>query len=72
MIAVTVALGLLIGSIRIFGLKLGVAGMLFSGIILGHFGFRLEPELLAFLKEFGLVLFVITVGILLAQDFSIH
>lgn len=46
--------------------------MLFSGIIFGHFGFSLEPELLAFLKEFGLVLFVITVGILLAQDFSIH
>jgi putative transport protein len=68
-LSITIIFGLLIGSIRLFGLKLGVAGMLFSGIILGHVGFRLEQELLAFLKEFGLVLFVFTVGIQLGPGF---
>jgi len=68
-LALTTILGLLIGSIRVKGLKLGVAGMLFSGLIMGHFGVTLDPHLLAFLKEFGLVLFVFTVGLQLGPGF---
>lgn len=68
-IAVTAIVGLLLGSITIRGMKLGVAGMLFSGLLMGHLGLRLEPELLAFLKEFGLVLFVFTVGLQLGPGF---
>ncbi len=68
-IAVTAIFGLLLGSIKIKGMKLGVAGMLFSGILMGHLGLSLEPELLAFLKEFGLVLFVFTVGLQLGPGF---
>lgn len=68
-LALTTILGLLIGSIRVKGLKLGVAGMLFSGLIMGHFGVSLDPHLLAFLKEFGLVLFVFTVGLQLGPGF---
>ena len=68
-IAVTAILGLLLGSIKVKGMKLGVAGMLFSGLLMGHLGLRLEPELLSFLKEFGLVLFVFTVGLQLGPGF---
>jgi putative transport protein len=68
-IALTAILGLVFGSLRFRGMKLGVAGMLFSGLLLGHFGLKLEPELLAFLKEFGLVLFVFTVGLQLGPGF---
>lgn len=68
-IAFTTLLGLLIGSIRVKGLKLGVAGMLFSGLIMGHLGLTLEPHLLSFLKEAGLVLFVFTVGLQLGPGF---
>ena len=68
-ISLTAILGLLLGSIRIGGMKLGVAGMLFSGLLLGHFGFTLDPHLMAFLKEFGLVLFVFTVGLQLGPGF---
>ena len=68
-ISLTAILGLLLGSIRIRGMKLGVAGMLFSGLLLGHFGFSLDPQLMAFLKEFGLVLFVFTVGLQLGPGF---
>ncbi len=68
-ISLTAILGLLIGSIRIRGIKLGVAGMLFSGLLLGHLGLTLEPHLMSFLKEFGLALFVFTVGLQLGPGF---
>jgi putative transport protein len=67
--SLTAIVGLLIGSIRIRGIKLGVAGMLFSGLLLGHFGLTLDPHLMAFLKEFGLALFVFTVGLQLGPGF---
>jgi putative transport protein len=68
-ISFTAILGLLLGSIKVRGIKLGVAGMLFSGLLLGHMGLTLEPELLSFLKEFGLALFVFTVGLQLGPGF---
>jgi putative transport protein len=68
-LSLTAILGLLLGSIKIRGMKLGVAGMLFSGLLLGHFGLSLDPQLMAFLKEFGLVLFVFTVGLQLGPGF---
>ena len=68
-ISLTAILGLLIGSIRIRGIKLGVAGMLFSGLLLGHLGLTLDPHLMSFLKEFGLALFVFTVGFQLGPGF---
>jgi putative transport protein len=68
-LSLTAILGLLLGSLRFRGMKLGVAGMLFSGLFLGHFGLTLEPPLMAFLKEFGLVLFVFTVGLQLGPGF---
>ena len=68
-LSLTAILGLLLGSIKFRGMKLGVAGMLFSGLILGHFGLSLDPHLMAFLKEFGLVLFVFTVGLQLGPGF---
>ena len=68
-ISMTAILGLLLGSLKFGGMKLGVAGMLFSGLLLGHFGFTLDPHLMAFLKEFGLVLFVFTVGLQLGPGF---
>lgn len=68
-IAITAIVGLMLGSLRVKGMKLGVAGMLFSGLLMGHLGLKLEPELLAFLKEFGLVLFVFTVGLQLGPGF---
>ncbi len=68
-ISLTAILGLLLGSLKFRGMKLGVAGMLFSGLLLGHFGLTLDPHLMAFLKEFGLVLFVFTVGLQLGPGF---
>ena len=55
--------GLLLGGVRVRGIGLGSAGVLFTGILLGHFGIDIEPEIAEFAKEFGLVLFVFMIGL---------
>ncbi len=63
------ALGLTLGSLKIRGLGLGVAGTLFVGIFFGHFGFNIEPDVRNFLQEFGLIIFVYTIGIQVGPGF---
>jgi putative transport protein len=54
--------GLAIGNLSIFGINLGIAGVLFSGILFGHFGIDINHETLEFLRDFGLILFVYSIG----------
>lgn len=61
-LCLAVVLGLALGQVRIWGVRIGVGGVLFSGLLLAHFGLRVEPEILHFVREFGLILFVFTVG----------
>lgn len=68
-IAITAALGLMIGKIKVKGIGLGSAGALFIGIALGHFGLRIEPNVLHFIQEFGLILFVYTIGMQVGPGF---
>ena len=62
-------LGLALSALRIRGVGLGVAGVLFAGILAGHLGFRIDPDILAFVREFGLILFVFTIGMQLGPGF---
>jgi putative transport protein len=62
-ISITAFLGVLIGKIRFKSVKLGIAGVLFSGLLLGHLGAKANPEVLHFIREFGLILFVYAIGI---------
>ncbi len=62
-ISLTAFVGVLIGKIRFKGLKLGIAGVLFSGLLIAHFGAQANPEVLHFIREFGLILFVYAIGI---------
>ncbi len=55
--------GLLLGSVRLRGISLGPAGVLFAGILFGHFGASIDHEIAEFAKEFGLILFVFTIGL---------
>lgn len=57
------ASGLAIGSVRVAGISLGVAGVLFAGLTLAHFGLTIDPEILEFVREFGLILFVYSIGL---------
>lgn len=65
-ICITASLGVLIGKIKIFNIRLGIAGVLFVGIALGHVGFPIDVDqtkILNFIRDFGLILFVYSIGI---------
>jgi putative transport protein len=62
-------IGMALGSVKIRGVKLGTAGVLFAGILVGHFGESVEHGTLDFVKEFGLILFVFTIGLQLGPGF---
>lgn len=68
-LSLTAALGLMLGKIKVKGICLGSAGALFVGIILGHLGLRIEPNVLHFIQEFGLILFVYTIGMQVGPGF---
>src|SRR4051812_12457922 len=68
-LAVVCVLGMALGSVKVRGISLGTAGVLFAGILVGQFGNPVERATLAFVKESGLVLFVFTIGLQLGPGF---
>ncbi|MGF1729911.1 putative transporter [Photobacterium kasasachensis] len=72
-LALVAVLGLWIGNWRIYGVGLGIGGVLFGGIFVGHFtgtwGIALDSNTLHFIQEFGLILFVYTIGIQVGPGF---
>ena len=64
-----IALGIWFGKIKIFGVSLGVTWVLFVGLFFSFLGVTVHPELQDFLKEFGLVLFVYTLGLQVGPGF---
>src|SRR5690349_13986492 len=69
LIAMVAAAGMALGSIKVRKIGLGSAGVLFTGIFAAQFSEPIEPHILAFVKEFGLVLFVFTIGLQLGPGF---
>ena len=73
MLALVAVLGLWIGNWRIYGVGLGIGGVLFGGIVVGHFAqsydLSLNGDMLHFIQEFGLILFVYTIGIQVGPGF---
>lgn len=61
--------GLILSSLKFKGIGVGIAGVLFAGIIAGHLGLHIEKEILEFVREFGLILFVFTIGLQLGPGF---
>jgi len=68
-LSIVAVLGLALGSLKIKGIGLGIAGVLFSGLAVGHFGLRIPDPVLEFAREFGLILFVYTIGIQVGPGF---
>jgi len=68
-LALVIAGGLVLGGLRFRGIALGSAGVLFVGLLVGQYGETLNAQVLNFLKEFGLVLFVFTIGLQLGPGF---
>lgn len=68
--ALVIALGVLLGKIRFFGISLGVTFVLFVGIVMAHFHLTIgSAELLNFVRDFGLILFVFSIGIQVGPGF---
>ncbi|MDR9891895.1 putative transporter [Pseudenterobacter timonensis] len=72
-LAMVAVIGLWIGNVKIRGVGFGIGGVLFGGIIVGHFvdqlGITLSADMLHFIQEFGLILFVYTIGIQVGPGF---
>ncbi len=62
-------LGLCLGGLKVRKIGLGVTGVLFAGILFGHFGVKIDHSILDFVREFGLILFVYTIGMQLGPSF---
>lgn len=69
MFCIAIAVGIPLGRIKIFGISLGITLVLFVGIILGQLGFSINEHVLHFVKEFGLILFVYTIGLQVGPGF---
>lgn len=68
-LSIVVLAGIGLGNVRIKGVKLGIAGVLFTGLLASHFGLKPETEVSHFLKDFGLVLFVFALGMQMGPGF---
>lgn len=68
-ISLVVASGLVLGGLKVAGIRLGIAGVLFSGLIFGHYDLTINAEVMHFLREFGLVLFVYAIGLQVGPSF---
>ena len=68
-LSLVIAFGIILAKIKIAGISLGVTWILFVGIVFGHFNLSLDEHLLHFLKEFGLILFVYSIGLQVGPGF---
>ena len=63
------ATGIALGNVKVFGVSLGVTFVFFAGIIAGHFGITINPEMLALAQNFGLILYIYSLGLQVGPGF---
>lgn len=68
-LALVISSGILLGKIKVFGVSLGITWILFVGIFLGHLGLGIDEHILHFIKEFGLILFIYSIGMQVGPSF---
>ena len=64
-----IAFGVYLGKLKIAGVSLGVTFVLFVGILMGHLGYMVEENVLKFIREFGLILFIFSIGLQVGPGF---
>lgn len=69
LLSLVIAVGKLLGKVKLAGISLGSTFILFTGIVCGHFGLTMQPELIHFLRDFGLILFVYAIGMQVGPGF---
>lgn len=68
-LSLVIAVGVLLGKVKIAGVSIGVTWILFVGILAGHLGMKVDSDTLHFIKEFGLILFVFSIGLQVGPGF---
>ncbi|ERI88581.1 TrkA protein [Bacteroides pyogenes F0041] len=68
-LSLVIAFGIMLGKIKVWGVSLGATWILFVGILFGHLNMNLDEHLLHFMKEFGLILFVYSIGLQVGPGF---
>lgn len=69
-LCLVIASGLTLGNASVKGVRLGIAGVLFAGIATAHLGGTLDPQVMLFVRDFGLILFVYSVGLEVGPGFA--
>ncbi|MCB0647922.1 MAG: putative transporter [Saprospiraceae bacterium] len=69
LLILTIAFGIFIGRIKIKKVSLGIAAVMFSGLLFGHLGYSIDEKSLGFLRELGLILFVYAIGVQVGPSF---
>ena len=67
--ALVIAIGVILGKVKIFGISLGATFVLFCGILIGHLGVTVDAATLRFIQEFGLILFIFSIGLQVGPSF---
>ena len=67
--AIVISIGVLLGKVKVGGISLGVTFVLFAGILAGHIGFTAPTNILSFIQDFGLILFVFCIGLQVGPGF---
>ena len=67
--ALVIAIGVILGKVKIFGISLGATFVLFCGILIGHLGVTVDAPTLRFIQEFGLILFIFSIGLQVGPSF---
>ena len=68
-LSLVIAVGVLLSRVKIAGISIGVTGILIVGILAGHLGMKVDHDTLHFIKEFGLILFVFSIGLQVGPGF---
>lgn len=69
LLSFVIAAGIYLGKLKVGGISLGVTFVLFVGILMGHFGYVIQPDVLKFVREFGLILFIFAIGLQVGPAF---
>lgn len=67
--SMVIAAGVFLGKLRILGVSLGITFVLFAGILMGHLGFTANHQVIEFIRDFGLILFVFSIGLQVGPGF---
>ena len=67
--SLVIAAGVILGKVKIFGISLGATFVLFVGLLAGHLGCEIDPGTLKFIQEFGLILFIFSIGLQVGPSF---